>query len=495
MSKLLSNLPIENLTPENDYLGIIEKGDMIKNFLLQNTEEFSNIKMFALYGEWGSGKSTLMKYLQKTLEGPCNTFFFEAWEFESDNNLSFSLLEDLMDKSLSASNKVSKEILEIAEDLFVGFTKSIRISIPGVSVSGKELIESLEKEKPLTFLQLKKKFKEEFKKWENLVIKDDTSKFNIVFIDDLDRCEPENVLNLLSALKLFFTYGKKTIFLCGVDKKAVYEAIRTKYSDVVKSEEYLEKVFDISFRMPENISLSLLVSQYFSNDKAILFGGAERGIDSIITQFFISLRFKNPRRLKKVLNKYFLFTSIVNSLPANHQYRSLAPKIFENDIVLFDLIFCLYFIITKEFHPQIFNEVSEENSRMINYAEAIKNTPQSPSATDVRRGIDSIDKLLSKGGFDYSHDILKKMKSMNSQSKMLMKAQVAINFSPVTLGYLESGCFYGPLEFINGFKSIEKGMDYRFTHYLLGNIEDLVRKEESSSVGISDIYNLVNIIL
>ncbi|WP_152971434.1 P-loop NTPase fold protein [Lacinutrix algicola] len=37
--------------------------------------------MYSLYGEWGSGKSTLMKYLEKELKGDFNTFFFEAWEF------------------------------------------------------------------------------------------------------------------------------------------------------------------------------------------------------------------------------------------------------------------------------------------------------------------------------------------------------------------------------------------------------------------------------
>ena len=147
MSKLLPNLPIEDLTPENDYLNVIERGDMIKSFLLSNKEEFSQIKMFALYGEWGSGKSTLMKYLEKELKNDFNTFFFEAWEFESDDNLSNSLLEFLLDESESLSEEISGEILEVAERLFTGFAKSIKISFPGVSVSGKEIMESFEKTK------------------------------------------------------------------------------------------------------------------------------------------------------------------------------------------------------------------------------------------------------------------------------------------------------------------------------------------------------------
>ncbi|WP_178987314.1 hypothetical protein [Winogradskyella schleiferi] len=52
MSKLLNNLPVEDLTEDNDYLGIIDKGQNIKAFL-ENTDEFEEIKLFSLYGEWG----------------------------------------------------------------------------------------------------------------------------------------------------------------------------------------------------------------------------------------------------------------------------------------------------------------------------------------------------------------------------------------------------------------------------------------------------------
>lgn len=46
--KILSNLPIEDLTKENDYLGIIDKGDMIASLLKSDDFDFKEIKMFAL---------------------------------------------------------------------------------------------------------------------------------------------------------------------------------------------------------------------------------------------------------------------------------------------------------------------------------------------------------------------------------------------------------------------------------------------------------------
>ena len=98
--KLLANLPIANLTKENDYLGVLEKGNLISTFLKGNKERFEEIKMFSLYGEWGSGKSTLMKYLEKDLNNEFNTFFFEAWQFEKDENLALSLLEFMNAKNI-----------------------------------------------------------------------------------------------------------------------------------------------------------------------------------------------------------------------------------------------------------------------------------------------------------------------------------------------------------------------------------------------------------
>lgn len=362
MSKLLPNLPIEDLNVDNDYLGIIDKGEIIKTFLETNTEEFSQIKMFSLYGEWGSGKSTLMKYLQKELKGSFNTFFFEAWEFESDSNLSLSLLEFLTIKSQDLTEEALGEIVEIASKLFKGFSKSMRITFPGLSIDGSKIVETLEEEPEETFLQLKKKFKTEFVRWEDLITKGKSPKYNIVFIDDLDRCEPENVLNLLSALKLFFTYGQKTIFFCGIDKKAVNEAVRTKYGKVVKANEYLEKIFDISFTMPEHDDLLKLVSVYFE----------DKDVSSRISVFLKDLDFINPRRVKKLFNKFYVLGSIRNS-SEKENYKELMPDFyFKGSGNYLETILTLYFIILHEFFPSKYIDLFDFKKKEANFYKAFQ---------------------------------------------------------------------------------------------------------------------------
>lgn len=370
MSKLLNNLPIEDLTEENDYLGIIDKGQIIKTFLESNTHEFKDIKMFALYGEWGSGKSNLMKYLQKELKDSFNTYFFEAWQYESDDNLSLSLLEYLCYETSDSTDEALGEIVKVAAKLFRGFSKSMRISVPGLSIDGSKIVESLEEEPKETFYQLKKKFQKEFQSWENANTVKGKPKFNIIFIDDLDRCEPENVLNLLSALKLFFTYGEKTIFFCGVDKKAVNEAVKTKYNDLVKSNEYLEKIFDISFSIPRYDNLYKLIDYYFANLKI---NYDDSFLSEKLVTFFNSLEFVNPRKVKKVLNKFFLFMQIRENLPETHPYLEIFPNcIDDNKGTYFETILTIFFIIAIEFEPSVFDSIFDIKKKQRNFHSVMK---------------------------------------------------------------------------------------------------------------------------
>ena len=207
--KLLNNLPIENLTPETDYLGLIEKGNLIASFLKGNKEQFNEIKMFSLYGEWGSGKSSLMKYLQKELKGDFNTYFFEAWEFEKDENLAMSLLEYIDVKSAESGEKFCEDLLMYGGRILRGLAKSVKLNIPlypngpAIELDPSQFMEEYEKKKELTFYQALDRFKTEFVRMEDRIKAATQKDYNIIFIDDLDRCEPEQVLNLLSAIKLY----------------------------------------------------------------------------------------------------------------------------------------------------------------------------------------------------------------------------------------------------------------------------------------------------
>jgi hypothetical protein len=64
--RYLSNQP-EQLE-KRDLLGTKNKADSISSFLIKSSKQLENTKIFALYGGWGSGKTTLMRDIEKQLE-------------------------------------------------------------------------------------------------------------------------------------------------------------------------------------------------------------------------------------------------------------------------------------------------------------------------------------------------------------------------------------------------------------------------------------------
>jgi len=371
---LLSNKPVEDLNEKTDFFRSLDKVNFIKTFIINYSKHLKKDNMLVLYGEWGSGKSTVIKAIEKGLnEGEIKkkyqTFYFNAWKYEKDKNLAFSLFEFLIDKIENIDeykkyflNKKKDNILKFGYDLLVGSLKGINVGFPFLSWNASSPVKHLEEIEEKTKLQksLYKKIKEFETEFESLLeyVKEKTW---IIFIDDLDRCEAENVLNLLSAIKLFFTLGKgKVIYFCGVDKSAVSKAVKVKYGEIIKSEEYLEKIFDISFNMSKDFQIIKLLKYYFPNEDHNFIDRMER--------FFEQIKFKNPRHLKKVLNKYIIISEFKKDNPEN-ELTKLIPNIRINGEGYFlSTIFVLYIIILFEFYYEKFEEIKNYDNKFANYS-------------------------------------------------------------------------------------------------------------------------------
>ncbi len=373
--KLLADKHIEELNENNDFFGTLEKVNFIKTFLTNYSKHLEKDNMLVLYGEWGSGKSTAIKAIEKVLsEGKLlekyKTFYFNAWKYEKDENLAFSLFEFLIDKIENdgdykkyLQDKKKDNILKFGYDLLVGSLKGINIGFPFLNWNAGSLIENLENAKEEE-KKLKKSLYKKISDFEDgfeELLEYNKEKTWIIFIDDLDRCEAENVLNLLSAIKLFFTLGKgKVIYFCGVDKNAVSKAVEVKYGETIKSEEYLEKIFDITFNMSKDFQIKKLLKHYFKNEN-------QNSIDRM-GRFFTQVKFKNPRHLKKVLNKYTIIREFKKDSPKNETSK-LIPNIRINGTGYFlSTVFVLYIIILSEFYYEKFEEIKNYDAKFENYS-------------------------------------------------------------------------------------------------------------------------------
>lgn len=174
-------------------------------------------------------------------------------------------------------------------------------------------------------------------------------------------------------MKLFFTYGEKTVYFCGIDKEAVTKAVKTRYQDVIKSEEYLEKVFDISFNMPKTFSLEKMLIPHFYDFEVHLSNGKDIKSIYLIEEFFKSINFTNPRHVKKVLNKFEIIRTFKSSPQIPEDISKLIPNLILKDSKgsVFETILCLFIILLYEFKSDQFIDIEQYNLKLLKYADAL----------------------------------------------------------------------------------------------------------------------------
>ncbi|MFX0581150.1 P-loop NTPase fold protein [Nocardia nepalensis] len=83
-----------------------------------------------------------------------------------------------------------------------------------------------------------------------------TTKRIVLYIDDLDRCSPVTVVQVLEAIHLLLALPLFVVVL-GVDRRIVNQSVATVHSDLLATDsrsatpsEYLEKIFQLTFTLP-----------------------------------------------------------------------------------------------------------------------------------------------------------------------------------------------------------------------------------------------------
>lgn len=276
---------------EIDYLNFGYMVDMVVDIATNRDLSPSTI---GLYGDWGSGKSSLMKLAQKKIEEK-NTEIgdekdsiktlcieFNGWLFEGYEDTKTSLCGVILD-ALADEKRFSKEITDYAKTLIkkIDFNKILGKSIKygldffltgGIGaltdltlssvlstiktnvseVQAKDLEEILNKFKKDDKTRTEiKNFREEFKQ---LLQKSNVENV-VVFIHELDRCLPDTVLEVFEAMRLFlFVEGMS--FVIGADERLIQYSIKSKYKEVPGNnldigKEYLEKVIQYPLYIPQ----------------------------------------------------------------------------------------------------------------------------------------------------------------------------------------------------------------------------------------------------
>ena len=150
----------------------------------------------------------------------------------------------------------------------------------------------------------------------------------IIMIDDLDRCDVENTLLILSIMKLFLDI-EDCICIVAVDFNRLQQAWKAKYQVTDKDDkgkEYLEKIFQIKVSLPKPTSdqVKEFVEELVPD------------MPDELLSLFAEIGPKNPRSIKRIMNLIKFRTQMLNSDFANES--STLWSLLENAITNKNLI-------------------------------------------------------------------------------------------------------------------------------------------------------------
>lgn len=299
---------------EIDYLNFGYMVNLVANIATNRDLSPSTI---GLYGDWGSGKSSLMKLVQKKIEekypedekkkDTVKTLCieFNGWLFEGYEDTKTSLCGAILD-ALADKKRFSKEVTDYAKELIkkidinkilgkgvkygldlflsggIGILTDLSLSsLLSTIKSNAGEVQAKDIEGILSMLKKNDKTRTEIKNFRN-EFKDLLNKSKVenvvVFIDELDRCLPDTVLEVFEAMRLFlFVEGMS--FVIGADERLIQYSIKSKYKEVPGNnldigKEYLEKVIQYPLYIPQltraevNQYLAcLLLKQTLSDEK------------------------------------------------------------------------------------------------------------------------------------------------------------------------------------------------------------------------------------
>ena len=369
-----------------------------------------------VYGDWGSGKSSLMYMCKERLmeeDKKIKCLVFNGWLFENYEDAKTAILGTILDEISKEKNltkkakdiikglykstdkfKLVKSILKYGTDFLVtGGLNSIHgITMNQALRTTQEKIEATEIERvqsavtnELNNKELREDIKKFQKEFTSLLEKTKINRL-VVFIDELDRCRPDTILETLEAIKLFLFEGK-VAFVIGADERHISYAVKSKFKDIEGvqidiGKEYLEKLIQYPIRIPQlnademeiYIACLLLQSELEENNfqKALswiiekkkedfekfkinsvgkLFSDTENIHVKIVESLSIANQLAfvlsnglhgNPRQCKRFLNSMYMRLQM-----ASYKNKQLDKKILAKIMML------------EYIKPRIFNKIAE----------------------------------------------------------------------------------------------------------------------------------------
>lgn len=297
----------------------------------------------AVYGDWGTGKSSAMRWLSDQLgrwskrtskqrgeHYRTRTVWFDPWKYTKREDVWRGLIAEVILNTIDIHEASLPTVLNAARKfgLFLGRSFLNILSSAELTIGAKEIggeakvdLEALSKiaEDYRQTAHPEKAFLNEFetalREWVKDSLADDERM--VIFIDDLDRCLPEVVLEVLEALKLYLNIPQ-IIFVVGLDSQVVESVVKHHYEKhglgKAKAKHYLDKMFQVEVDIPPS---QKLMEGYIEHQIAAMNDAADgywsdkltgwnESYKKIVENKIGTLADDNPREIKRLLNSTLL---------------------------------------------------------------------------------------------------------------------------------------------------------------------------------------------
>lgn len=183
---------------------------------------------------WDSIRATKKPELQ-----PQISVYYDAWINDSDEDPILSLVYSIL-KSVSTDFTFSQK------PSFLDIAASIAEAVSGRSIVA--IRDALQCEDPLERIRSGKNMQEQVAEFLESLLAERGNRL-VVFVDELDRCNPAFAIKLLERIKHYFSNSRIT-FVFSVNLAELQHAVRNHYGNDFDASRYLDRFFDLRIDLP-----------------------------------------------------------------------------------------------------------------------------------------------------------------------------------------------------------------------------------------------------
>ena len=252
----------------DDVLDRKQLGERLTNLIRTQSSPFT----ISIHGNWGTGKTFLLKRWQKDLEKEAfKAIYFNAWDDDFCNDPLLAMLGQLADYFKEPTLKsLTNAVIDVAipllrQNLLGVLNKATGLTLDIEQVNQRTLIDEYLEQRAT-----RDELRNHLSRLSEAVVNE--TKHPMVFIiDELDRCRPTFAIELLERVKHIFDV-QNTVFVFGINREQLCASLESEYGHI-DSDTYLRRFFDIEFNLPEvetevycrHVMAKVELNEYFSS--------------------------------------------------------------------------------------------------------------------------------------------------------------------------------------------------------------------------------------